>query len=297
MSVALDRTITASVPDIEWAKSNDPCLDYCLWPYHPLSSQSGKLRSINLLHDAFQQAGAEQLIDVCQTIRDAIGDFQTVWGIKQSEKGFSWELYFYDYERLQRQVSASRLIEVLSPWLSCDLTVNENSPYFMFSLDLEPETGYGQRSLDSINIYMGNAGSNVSSGLSYSLTEDGLTFDNLYSFFDAKSELDDILAKMACSAHLGLDSLNPDDVLWPELVDCQTIVVANKRLCEGIYFSRITVDQLLFFLRKTRFPAAHVAYVEKNRDRFDHLLFDVGFDYTMVKGTINITKSAYYGVF
>ncbi|GAA4652682.1 hypothetical protein GCM10023116_49660 [Kistimonas scapharcae] len=297
MSVALERTITARLPDIEWAKANDPCLDYCLWPYDPLRSQSGKFRSINLLNESFQQAGAEQLIGICQLIRDAIGDFQTVWGIKQSEKGFSWELYFYDYERLQRKVSASRLIEVLSPWLSCGLTVNENSPYFMFSLDLEPETGSSQCSLDAINIYMGNAGSNVSSGLSYSLTADGLTFDNLYSFFDARSEQDDILAKMACSAHLGLDSLNSDDVLWPELVDCQTVVVANKRICEGIYFSRVTVDQLLFFLRKTRFPAAHVAYVEKHRDRFDHLLFDVGFDYTMVEGTINITKSAYYGVF
>ncbi|WP_211830294.1 hypothetical protein [Kistimonas asteriae] len=297
MSVALDRTCTVSRPEIEWAESNDPCLDYCLWPYEPRCSQSGKLRSINLLHASFQQAGAEQLVDICQAIRDAVGDFQTVWGIKQSEKGFSWELYFYDYERLQRRVSASRLIDVLSPWLSCDLAVNENSPYFMFSLNLEPETGHNLRSLDSINIYMGNAGSNVSSGLSYSLTADGLIFDNLYSFFDARNEQDDILAKMACSAHLSLDSLNPDDVLWPELVDCQTIVVANKRLCEGIYFSRVTVDQLLFFLRKTHFPAAHVAYVEKNRDRLEHLLFDVGFDYTMVEGTINITKSAYYGVF
>ena len=297
MSVALDRTITASVPDIEWAKSNDPCLDYCLWPYEPRSSQSGKFRSINLLHDSFQQAGAEQLIDICHAIRDAIGDFQTVWGIKQSEKGFSWELYFYDYERLQRQVSVSRLIEVLSPWLSSDLTVNENSPYFMFSLDLEPETGQCQRSLDSINIYMGNAGSNVSSGLSYSLTADGLTFDNLYSFFDARSEQDDILAKMACSAHLNLESLNSEAVLWPELVDCQTIVVANKRLCEGVYFSRVTIDQLLFFLRKTGFPGDHVKFVENSRDKLDHLLFDVGFDYTMVDNAITITKSAYYGVF
>ena len=297
MSVALDRTNTVSLPGIEWAESNDPCLDYCLWPYAPRCNQSGKLRSINLLHDSCQQAGAEQLVDICQAVREAIGDFQTVWGIKQSEKGLSWELYFYDYERLQRQVSVSRLIDVLSPWLSCDLNVNENSPYFMFSLDLESETGQGQRSLDSINIYMGNAGSNVSSGLSYSLTADGLTFENLYSFFDARHEQDDILAKMACSAHLNLDSLEPGDVLWPELVDCQTIVVANKRLCEGIYFSRVTVDQLLFFLRKTHFPAAHVAFVENNRDRLDHLLFDVGFDYTMVEGTINITKSAYYGVF
>ena len=32
-------------------------------------------------------------------------------------------------------------------------------------------------------------------------------------------------------------------------------------------------------------------------DRLDHMLYDVGFDYRMEGGRLNILKSAYYGVF
>ena len=282
---------------MEVAKNDDSCLDFCLWPYEPLGEQSGQLRSINLLHDSFRLAGAEHLMELCQAIRQGVGDFQTVWGIKHSEQGFSWELYFYDYQRLDHSVSASRLIEVLSPWLSCDLKVNESSPYFMFSIDLERDTLHSKSSLNELNLYIGNAGSQVSSGMSYCLSAGGLRFDNLYSFFDSANERDDIYAKLTSSAHLDWSHFRPEQVLWPELMECQTVVVANKRLSDGVYFSRITVDQLLWFLKRVEFPAAHTAYLERNRDSLRHLLFDVGFDYTMAGERIIITKCAYYGVF
>lgn len=32
-------------------------------------------------------------------------------------------------------------------------------------------------------------------------------------------------------------------------------------------------------------------------DRLDHMLYDVGFDYRMEAGRLQIIKSAYYGVF
>ena len=282
---------------MEIAKSDDPCLDFCLWPYTPLADLSGQLRSINLLYNSFQLAGAEHLMALCQAVRQGVGDFQTVWGIKYSEQGFSWELYFYDYQRLARSVSASRLIDVLSPWLSCDLSVNENSPYFMFSIDLERETLHRQNFLNELNLYIGNAGSQVSSGMSYCLTESGLRFDNLYSFFDSINERDDICAKLTSSAHLDWKCLRPEQILWPELMDCQTVVIANKRLSDGVYFSRITVDKLLWFLKRTEFPVTHIDYLERNRHLLCHLLFDVGFDYVMADEKIIITKCAYYGVF
>ncbi|MTI14999.1 hypothetical protein [Sansalvadorimonas verongulae] len=282
---------------MEYAQADDPCLDFCLWPYEPLVPQSARLRSVNLLYNSFRLAGAEHLIELCQVIRKEIGDFQTVWGIKQSEQGLSWELYFYDYQRLERAVSASRLIEILSPWFRCDLKVNESSPYFMFSIDLERDTLVNRHTLEEVNIYIGNAGSQVSSGMSYCLNANGLRFDNLYSFFDMKNERDDVYAKLTSSVHLDWQHFRPEQVLWPELMDCQTAVIANKRLSDGVYFSRITVEQLLFFLSVVKFSANHVAYVYLNREFFRHLLFDVGFDYTMTDNRIIITKCAYYGVF
>ena len=80
------------------------------------------------------------------------------------------------------------------------------------------------------------------------------------------------------------------------MTDCQTIVVANKRNREGIYFSRIGIDQLISFLKRLGYPPDLVSYLVKNRDELDHLLYDVGFDYVMDGDTIRILKSSYYGI-
>jgi hypothetical protein len=78
---------------------------------------------------------------------------------------------------------------------------------------------------------------------------------------------------------------------------CQTIVVANKQARDGVYFSRVNVKQLLYFLRRMDYPASHIDMVERHQASLDHLLFDVGFDYSMQGRDLKIVKSAYYGVF
>ena len=128
------------------------------------------------------------------------------------------------------------------------------------------------------------------------LTPGRLRLDNLYYFFDAHAHWDQIVGKVAASAHLNLRGLPIDQILWPEMRDCGVIVVANKKFNDGVYFSRITVDQLILFLGRTGWPAEIQAFVTANRDRLDHLLYDVGIDYRMVDGRVEIIKSAYYGI-
>ena len=99
------------------------------------------------------------------------------------------------------------------------------------------------------------------------------------------------------SAHINLTHLALKSLIWPELTDCQTIVVANKKNNDGLYFSRINIDQLIQFLNKCHYPQAIIEHAEKNRDQLDHMLYDVGIDYVMEDGNINILKSAYYGFF
>ena len=84
-------------------------------------------------------------------------------------------------------------------------------------------------------------------------------------------------------------------MVWPELADCRVIVVANKRRNDGIYFSGISIDQLLFFLRRTGYPPDLVAYIAANRDGLDHMRYDVGYDYVMQDGRIRVLKASYYG--
>ena len=283
---------------IELSCAEDRYVDYCLWDYQPLCSYENKYRAINLLFNSFAVAGSDnRMAELSYAIRESIGSSRTVWGVKQSEGKLSWEYYFYDYDREDRQVSIQKLQEVIRPYANSSLTGPEDTPYFMFSIDIDNELVRGQRELDDISVYIGNPGSNVSSGLCYSLNQSGMKLANLYCFFDAATELDEIVSKVVCSIYLDQSELDIKDILWPELIDCKTIVVANKQGRDGVYFSRVNVYQLLFFLKKMNYPDELISYVENNHHRYDHLLYDVGIDYVMHKGKVNIVKSAYYGFF
>ena len=57
------------------------------------------------------------------------------------------------------------------------------------------------------------------------------------------------------------------------------------------------MDQLLFFLEWQQYPADFRAFVQSNRSRLDHLLFDVGVDYRVVNNQPQFLKHGIYGIF
>lgn len=106
-----------------------------------------------------------------------------------------------------------------------------------------------------------------------------------------------MIGKAACSAYLEPTGFDIDAILWPELRNCQTLVVANKRYNDALYFSRIDVNQLSFFLERLGYPPSLVALARNERARLDHMLYDVGIDYRVERGSVRILKSGFYGVF
>lgn len=286
------------VSSLEVADAGESQYDFCLWEYPPRVPVDGKLRSINLLLHTFETASlGRRATAVVETIRKGLGPSRSVWGVKQEHDRISWEFYFYDYGRLERERSITRLLTTIRPWIPCDVVCSERQPYFMFSVDLDRAQLVDGLPLEEIQMYIGNIGSAVSSGICYAVTRTETRLKNFYFFFDAHREMQSIVGKLTSSAYLDLPGLDLDEILWPELRNCQTIVVSNKQQRDGVYFSRIDVDQLLYFLRRMRYPAEHVSFVERNRGRLDHMLYDVGFDYRAEDGSLKIVKSAYYGVF
>lgn len=282
----------------EYATRDDPALNYCLWSYAPVAPSEDKFRSINLLLQSFDCAGLDDgACAIIDAIRDGIGPFRTVFGVKLIDGRLAWELYFYDYARRERSVSMTRVLDAIRPLAACPVRPNENLPYFMFSLDLDDALARGRRDLDVIHMYIGNPGSSVSSGIAYALTPAGPRLENFYFFFDADSQMREIARKVASSAWFDETALPLDAVLWPELRRCRTICVANKQTHDCIYFSGVDVGQLLWFLERLGYPAPIVDFVRENRCRLDHLLFDVGFDYRVEDGRLQVLKSGYYGVF
>lgn len=283
---------------LEYATDADPSLSYCLWDYPPPAAAVDKFRSINLLFQSFDLAGIDaRAYSIVEALRDSIGPFRTVYGVKLANGRLGWEFYFYDYQRRDREVSAARVIDALRPWVRCDVRIAETLPYFMFSLDLDDSIARGERALDVVHLYVGNPGSAVSSGIAYGVRPDSTTLENFYFFFDAHTEMAQVIKKVESSAQVDFSRVGIEQVLLPELTACRTICVANKQSHDCVYFSGVDVGQLLFFLRRLDYPQPVVAFVEANRSRLDHLLFDVGIDYAMSGGELVLRKSGYYGVF
>lgn len=283
--------------ELEYTRPNDPFYDFCLWEYEPVSSGDDKIRSANLLFQSFAVGDLDQrALGLVETLRQSIGVFRTVFGVKQIGGRLAWEFYFYDYRRTKREISITRVLEAVRPFARCAVRPNENLHYFMFSLDIDPDLLAGKRDVSEIHMYIGAPGSTVSSAFCYAVTPRLSRLENYYFFFDAR-EIDAIITKIAWSAQVDTSVININSILWPQLRECKIIVVANKQQNDAVYFSRITIDQLLIFLRLLRYPKPLVAFVEDNRGRLDHLLYDVGFDYRMEGNDLVILKSGYYGVF
>jgi hypothetical protein len=272
--------------------------DFCLWEYKPVVPYENKFKSSNILFQTFDITCTDnRIFDIIQAIREGIGISRTVWGVKQMGNILNWEFYFYDYRRTDRERSITKLLNSIKPFTNCDLKINENLFYFMFSIDIDDDLISGTKDLNEVHMYIGNPGSEVSSGICYSLTENNPRLENFYFFFDSKKHRDDILSKTVCSSYIDFSIINIDQVIWPELKECKVIVVANKQMNDAVYFSGINVDQLIFFLKKLNYPEKLVSFVETNRFMLDHLQYDVGFDYRMKGNELDIIKSGFYGIF
>lgn len=282
----------------ERTAKKDRFFDYCLYEYRPSVPYEHKFRSINLLYHTFDLMKIDgRIFEVVREIKQAVGEFNTVWGVKFSGNSLCWEFYFYDYRRQDRERSITALLQAVAPVIPCTIRAEENLNYFMFSIDIDASLAAGERNLDEIHVYIGNPASTVSSGISYSVTENGRKLENFYFFFDPRQHLDQIIGKLYSSAFFDPAKKDINHVLWPELVNCNTICVANKQKNDCIYFSGITIDQFLFFLVKMRYPAEIISFMKDNRSSLDHLLYDVGIDFRTEGDDLVIVKSGYYGYF
>jgi hypothetical protein len=285
---------------IEYTAGDDPALDFCLWPYQPPAPAADKLRSLTLLMQTFELCGvAAPGREVVEALRRGIGPFMTVWGVKWVDGRLKWEFYFYDYARLERERSMTRVFEVLRPLIPSRVRPNEGHPYFMFSIDFTEDTLRGRAGFNEAHMYIGNPGSSVSSGIAYTVgaNPDENILENFYFFFDAARQMEEVRGKVACSAFLAPAAVDLDAILWPELRECQVLVVANKRFNDAVYFSRIDVRQLGIFLERLGYPEPLAALVRDEGARLDHMLYDVGIDYRVDGGAVRILKSGFYGVF
>ncbi|MCA8884376.1 MAG: hypothetical protein KDA50_11625 [Rhodobacteraceae bacterium] len=280
------------------ARPSDIHVDFCLWDYPPLAVPDGLWRSETILLHSFALAGVlDQGRALMEAIRGTFGPFRTVWGIKEFDGRMSWELYFYDYDRLQRARSASRLLTALAPLHSSTLRVPEDRPYFMFSVSFTAADLKSGAPISELDVYIGNPGSTVSSGICYLLDTAALRLKNFYFFFDTETERAAAMQKLTTSAHFDAAQIWPAALAWPEMMGCKTVVVANKPDNDALYFSRVGVRALVWFLNRVGFDPDLTKAISRNSANFAHLYFDAGYDFRFSDGQPIIAKSSFYGYF
>lgn len=273
---------------IELTQESDKYYDYCLYEYTPTSSCYNKLRPINLLFNSFKYSNCnDKFYRFVDHIRKKNGLNKTVWGIKKIEDKILWEFYFYDWKIKDRATSMSRFIKQCKPFFMTKIKPNENIPYFMFSVDVD----------DNLLLYKKLNGFHVYTGSSYFLDEKGMTLENHYNFYNSKKEIKRLIIDIKRSAIIDFTKIKLSDILWPELINCYSICRSRKKNNDAIYYSRINIEQFIFFLKKLKYPNGLIIFIEKNKSKLDHLFYDVGFDYVMENNKLKIIKSGYYGVF
>ncbi|MEK0427313.1 MAG: hypothetical protein RJB11_3404 [Planctomycetota bacterium] len=272
--------------------------NYCSWDYTPLSSGTGKLRPSSLLFLALSDLPYRQfLCQAIEQIQSMHGLFESVYGIKRIGERWSLEVYVYDYERTSRTRSWNGLFGGKSGVLSSSLQVRESTPYFMFSFDLDEQVASRGGSIDTAHLYIGNPGSMVSSGIAYRQDASGLTLENFYFFFDARSQQQEITDKMTESVFWDVKTQRIEELLLADLKECDTICLANKPKCDTIYFSGIHIQQLIRFCEWQNYPQSFVEFLLANEFQLDHLKYDVGLDYCWKQGQLQCLKSGIYGAF
>ena len=273
--------------------------DYCHNPYLPIISPRGKFSSDVLLHNSLLQSVYQKpFVLIIKKIRDAIGPWNTVWGVKL-DRTVMWELYFYNHRVMDSHRKATSLLKVLYSYFKIPALVEigiECQPYFMFSVDLS-DSIFKSKLINSVHLYTeGRLG--VSQGNSYYWGHDGMYFENHYDFFRMPQEVEQFIYKIKKSvvfAKAGTSFL--EHGLVRQLLPCYKICVAHKKNADGIYFSRVNVVQLLYFLEYFSYPDHIVDFVRSHKKKLDHLLYDVAFDCVFgPKGPV-FSKSSYYSVF
>ena len=139
-------------------------------------------------------------------------------------------------------------------------------------------------------------------GSSYSYNGEDYEYQNNYYFWkDSLKNLDLIKDKILSSPFLK-DDVSIKNILIPEFlewyekdVNPMGIVTSNKKYCDSIYYMSLNVDMLLIFLNKFNYPINQIKFIESNRDKLNHLLYDVSINYKMNDGKLKILKSGYYG--
>lgn len=277
------------------AQEEDSFYDYLYLEYAPRADYVGKLRSVELFYQTLDAAECgREYYSLVSGLQRSLGVNRTVWGVKKTDDKIWWELYWYNFREGSVPVTIEDVLSAMPFIASAFAGIQGRKPDSMFSIDLPPDF-FVQGVLAHVHVYL--PGQSKSTGLSYLFDSRGHTLKNHYTFLEPLRDFQQIKTAIKQSAYLDSSRMRLHEILVPELIRCKSICIARKRHCDGIYYSGLGAAQLQFFLEQHDYPRTLIEFVRESRPALDHLRFDVGFDYRMSGGQLQVVKSSFYGTF
>ena len=275
-------------------RPSDPARDFCQWPYpRPAEPAVGALRQEAILFDIIgYDSRFATLSQRLQAIQELAGRFNTVWGIKSDGSALGLELYFYDYDRQDRGLSVARIADAVPGLIDPMIRVPDQVPYFMWSV--EPDLA-SARPAASVDLYCNGFGGTISGGISYSVDRGGAELKNTYHFFDAISDGDAIVNALTANPRFPGFNAFPD-FLHPGKAREAIYVVSIKRNRDAVYLSRVSVSATLALLDACAITTPLRNYLSTFEAELRHHLFDVGVDYEVRNGAVQVAKVSLYGL-
>ena len=298
---------------------DDLFLDFTYEQYIPLISNlniTNRLKSSNILVNSFKDTEYENMFrKLINNLKLKFGIDRTIWGIKNVNGNLEWELYFYSHPS-KFKMARSIAVEFF------DLPhFNKILPdYFMWSFDINSIT---KASGADINLYISHKESlsddlHLLGGISYSYNGVDHIYQNSYVFWKNVVKNLDIIKKRIINSPFGYvtginSDLYIDNILIPEFLEWYSneksnknqylarkhispIATCNKQNCDSIYYLYLNIDMLIVFLKKLDYPEKQIKFLENNKEKLDHLLYDVSINYKVEdNGSVSIIKSGYYG--
>ncbi len=286
------------------AGSHPLAFDFIMDPYPMASDPAGRPTSLDLFlatlpADAVQRPIFEAL---AERIIDAIGPDRTVWGMKLTGDEVAWELYFYPHRRDPDTTPATfferarNAFEGVVGWAAPrDIPTNASLVSFEFTLEHDAVTE--PREIDVYHPVEGGADMIVA----YRHSDGHHRLKNTYELFRFPDRLDALKARLESSRFASPVNEGVAADHWLGEIEaskrCSLAWCSYKPEGDGIYLGLVDASDLARFLDRYSYPAHLRGWVLKHLDRLDHLRYDLGFDYTVTDGTVDVAKSGFYGYF
>jgi hypothetical protein len=266
--------------------------DLAFAPYRPLRPTAGKARGDALLWAALDAAGErERWEPPLRAIHCGVGGGRTIWGASRGDAGTTWRLRLANPKR-EHLIDALRA--ALEPWLTIAPGLADDGAYDVLGIDLDAAVA-SSSVVASVKHHV--RGAQPRTLTVWAVDSAGRRPVDEILIVEAKREIGVALPRIKASRVVDFagDRSRLGRTLLPELFACRHLHVCRRGDVDALVYSGINVDHLLWFLARFAFPPALVDFARGERERLDHLLFDVEVAYRQSGAAIVYPETTLYG--